>query len=295
MTGANDDGPRAGGPGTGGPGTDAPRTGAPQVDAPGAGALRAEGLRVRLGGRDVLHGVDLRLGPGWTAMVGPNGAGKSTLLRALAGLQRLAGGRVTLDGHDLGAMRPAWRAARLAWLSQSGDVTGELTVRETVELGRIARLGWLGTPGPADRQAVDHAMSLTECAPWQARRLGELSGGERQRVLLARVLATDAPLLLLDEPTTHLDAPHQVILARLFRRLAQDAARPRKVLTVVHDLPIALLADRLIVLDGGRPRAEGAPADPRVQRALVDVFHGAIRIEADGNGRPRVVLAIDDR
>ncbi len=255
--------------------------------------LQASDVRVRLGTREVLQGVSLQVGPGWTALVGPNGAGKSTLLRALAGLQPLAGGRVTLGGADLATLRAAQRARQLAWLAQQGEVTGELTVRETVELGRIAHLGLLGTPGAADHSAVAQAMALTECAAWQSRRLHELSGGERQRVLLARVLATQAPLLLLDEPTTHLDAPHQVTLARLLRRLAHDAAPRRAVLSVLHDLPIALQADRLLLLEQGRLRADGPPSAPAVQAALVQVFQGAIRIDHDAAGRPQVALALD--
>lgn len=271
-------------------------------------ALQAAGVRVRLAQRDVLQGVSLELGSGWTALVGPNGAGKSTLLRALAGLQPLSAGHIDLtvtpaQGRSQGSSKRSTsnvhrlhateRAKHLAWLAQQGDVTGELTVRETVELGRIARLGLLGTPGPHDAAAVDRAMELTECFQWQDRRLHELSGGERQRVLLARVLATEAPLLLLDEPTTHLDAPHQVALARLFRRLAHDTAQPRAVLSVLHDLPIALQADRLVVLDGGMLQADGPPSDPAVHAALVRVFGGAIRVESDGSGRPQVALALD--
>jgi iron complex transport system ATP-binding protein len=136
-------------------------------------------------------------------------------------------------------------------------------------------------------------MAFTECTVWSHRRLHELSGGERQRVLLARVLATEAPMLLLDEPTTHLDAPHQVTLARLLRRLSHDGAQPRTVLSVLHDLPIAMQCDRLLVLEKGRLRADGAPDDPTVQAALVKVFEGAIRIESDGHGTPRVALALD--
>ena len=251
--------------------------------------LRAEGLAVRLGGQGVLIDVDLALSAGWTAIVGPNGAGKSTLLRALAGLQRVHAGQVLLDGRPLGTVTAAQRARCIAWLAQEGDVTGELTVRETVELGRIAHLGLLGTPGAADQAAVERAMTLVECGAWSARRLHELSGGERQRVLLARVLATEAPLLLLDEPTTHLDAPHQVALARLFRRLTAE----RAVVTVLHDLPIALQADRIVVLQAGRLVADGAPDDPRLQRALEAVFDAAIRIEGGAVGRPRVALALD--
>jgi iron complex transport system ATP-binding protein len=264
--------------------------------------LRATDLRVRLGRAEVLQGVTLEIGPGWTALVGPNGAGKSTLLRALAGLQPPASGSVHLRGRGLHTVSAAERAQTLAWLAQQGEVTGELTVRETVELGRIARLGLLGTPRAADAAAVDQAMWLTECSAWAGRRLHELSGGERQRVLLARVLATEAEVLLLDEPTTHLDAPHQRTLARLFKRLAQgmaqdtpqQTAQPRAVLTVLHDLPIALRADRLLVLHGGRLQADGAPSDPAVQAALVRVFDHAIRIDIDASGRPRVALALDD-
>ncbi|MBL8347019.1 MAG: ABC transporter ATP-binding protein [Rubrivivax sp.] len=256
--------------------------------------LRAKDLRVRLGQRDVLQGVNLAVGAGWTALVGPNGAGKSTLLRALAGLQAPSGGQVCLRGRPLQAVPAAERARHLAWLAQQGAVTGELTVRETVELGRIARLGLLGTPGPDDRRAVDAAMALTECTAWQQRRLHELSGGECQRVLLARVLATEAPLLLLDEPTTHLDAPHQVALTRLFRRLAHDTTAPRAVLTVLHDLPIALQADRLLVLDAGRLQVDGSPSDADVQAALIRTFGGAICIDNRTGGRPRVVLALDE-
>lgn len=257
-------------------------------------ALQARALQVRLGDKPVLAGVDLDIGPGWTALVGPNGAGKSTLLRALAGLQPLAGGRVLLQGQDIRHWPAARRAQQMAWLAQQGDVSGELSVRETVELGRMAQLGLLGTPGPQDHAAVERAMAQTECSAWQHRRLQALSGGERQRVLLARVLATEAPLLLLDEPTTHLDAPHQRTLARLFAQLARQAGQPRAVLTVLHDLPIALRADRLLVLQAGQLQATGAPSDPQVQAALVRVFGGAIRIDQDAAGRPRVALALDE-
>ncbi|MEJ7137251.1 ABC transporter ATP-binding protein [Amphibiibacter pelophylacis] len=261
--------------------------------------LFARDLRVRLGGpkagRDVLHGITLDTSPGWTALVGPNGAGKSTLLRALAGLQPLSDGRVRLQPHglDVHSAPPAVRARHLAWLAQQGDISGELTAQETVALGRIARLGLLATPCARDLAVTENAMRLTGCIAWRHRRLHELSGGERQRVLLARVLATQAPLLLLDEPTTHLDAPHQVALARLFRLLAHDSDTPCAILTVLHDLPIALQADRLLVMEGGRLRADGPPGDAAVQQALVEVFQGAIRLERGPDGRPRVTLALD--
>lgn len=255
--------------------------------------LEALDVGVALRGRTVLGPLRATFAGGWTAIVGPNGAGKSTLLRALAGLQPLAAGRIHLNGVELHALPPLERARHIAWLAQQGDVTGELTVRETVELGRLAHLGLMGTPGPADAAAVARAMALTECAGWAGRQLQQLSGGERQRVLLARALATEAPLLLLDEPTTHLDAPHQVALARLFRRLADETDPPRGVVTVLHDLAIALRADRLLVLQQGLIRADGPPADPQVQQAVESVFGGAVHVDTDGAGRPRVALALD--
>lgn len=263
--------------------------------AEGIPALRARGLAVELDGRRVLDGVDLDLGPGWTALVGPNGAGKSTLLRALAGLLRPAAGRVELDGQDLRRLPPATRARGLAWLAQQAEPSGELTVRETVELGRLARLGLHGQPGPADQAAVDQALAETGCSGWAARHLTALSGGERQRVMLARVLATGAPWLLLDEPGTHLDAPQQLALARLLRRLGQGPGPARAVLSVVHEPALAVQADRLLVLAGGRLRAAGSPADPAVQAVLAEVFEGALRFEPGGpQGRPRVRLAFED-
>ncbi|MBH9552273.1 ABC transporter ATP-binding protein [Inhella gelatinilytica] len=252
--------------------------------------LDAKALRIELGGREVLRGVDLQIGPGWTAIVGPNGAGKSTLLRALAGLLQPQHGRVQLTGQALTQWSAPERAQRLAWMAQQGETSGELSVRETVELGRIAHLGLAGVPGVRDREAVERALARCEAQAWTERRLHELSGGERQRVLLARALATEAPLLLLDEPTTHLDAPHQVALARLFRELAQEG---RGVVSVLHDLALALQADRVVVLSAGAVVADGGPQDPALQRALEAVFGHAVRVETGGCGRPQIHLNLE--
>ena len=257
--------------------------------------LEAQDVRVQLGGRDVLHGVSTQIVTGWTAIVGPNGAGKSTLLRAMAGLQQLAAGQVLVQGQALDEMHTPERARRIAWLAQGGESSGDLSVRETVELGRIAQRGLLRTLSRHDAAVVAQAMRATECSAWAARRLTDLSGGERQRVLLARVLATEAPVLLLDEPTTHLDAPHQVALTRLFRRLAQplEDGTQRAVVTVLHDLPIALRADRVLVMQAGRVVATGAPTSPELHRALEQVFEGAVRVSPVPGGA-NVALALDD-
>lgn len=241
--------------------------------------LRAEALTVRLVGRLVVRGVDVDIRPGWTAVVGPNGAGKSTLLRALAGLLRPDSGRVLLGGDDLRAVPALRRGRQVAWLAQAGEASGDLTVAETVALGRIPHLGLGGLPGANDQAAVARALAACECAGWAERPLAELSGGERQRALLARALATEAPLLLLDEPTTHLDPPHQVALVRLLRRLcAADPAQA--VVTVLHELPLALAADRVLLLAEGQLRATGHAGDPSLHRAVEQAFGNAIAIDS---------------
>jgi iron complex transport system ATP-binding protein len=241
--------------------------------------LSAHGLQVALGATPVLHGIDVALGRGWTAIVGPNGAGKSTLLRALAGLLPPAAGEVRIDGRPLVALPPRERAQAVAWLAQQGPGEGELSVREVVALGRLPHLGLLGVAGAADARAVDDAMQAAECAAWAERPLQRLSGGERQRCLLARALAVQAGVLLLDEPTTHLDPPHQIALVRLLQRLA----RTQTVASVLHDLPLALQADRLLVMRAGRIVAAGAPREPALHAALADVFDGAVRIARVGD------------
>lgn len=240
--------------------------------------LEAQSLTVQLGHATVLHEVTLALPTGWTAIVGPNGAGKSTLLRCLAGLLKPQSGEVRLQGRPLAGHSPRERALRIAWLAQQGEATGELTAREVVQLGRLPQLGLFGEPGPRDHVIVQQAMADAECEAWAERRLHELSGGERQRVLLARALAVDAPLLLLDEPTTHLDPPHQVALVRLFQRLARE----RTVVSVLHDLSLALQADHLVVMQAGRVRAIGPASDENVQATLQEVFDHALSIQRIG-------------
>jgi iron complex transport system ATP-binding protein len=246
--------------------------------------LEGQALHVALGQRPVLQGVSCGLAPGWTAIVGPNGAGKSTLLRVLAGLLAPQQGQVRLEGRPLHAWGARERGRRLAWLAQQGEPSGELTARETVALGRLPHLGLFGTLGAADEAAVDAAMAATECSAWAPRLLTELSGGERQRVLLARALATEARTLLLDEPTTHLDPPHQVAVVRLAQRLALT----HTVVTVLHDLPLALHADQVLLLHEGRVVIHTAPRDPALHAALVAVFAGALRVEFR-DGRPVVL------
>ena len=255
-----------------------------------AAALQADGLVLTLGGRRVVDGVSLALQAGqWLALVGPNGAGKSSLLSLLAGLRPADAGRILLAGRPLADWPARQRAQRLAWLSQQGEADGDIAVAEVVGLGRLPQQGLFGAPTPADAAAVQAAMAETECSALAQRRLSDLSGGERQRVLLARALAVGAQVLLLDEPTTHLDAPHQ---RALLRSLAQRARAGVAVAAVLHDLSLALSADRLLVMQAGRLVADGAPADPAVQACLTAVFEQAFTIEPFGTGAARRWVAV---
>ncbi|HEY6134672.1 MAG TPA: ABC transporter ATP-binding protein [Rubrivivax sp.] len=236
--------------------------------------IAAHELQVRLGNRTVLAGATLRFDRGWTAVVGPNGAGKSTLLRTLAGLLPAAAGSVQLEGRPLTDWPLRARGKRIAWLAQHGDAGGDLSARDVVMLGRLPHTGLFAAPMAADESAVDAAMQLTECGAWQDRRLTALSGGERQRVLLARALAVQAPVLLLDEPTTHLDPPHQAALVRLLRRLGREQV----VVSVLHDLPLALHADRVVVLQDGRVCADDTSTSPALHAALERVFENAVQV-----------------
>jgi len=239
--------------------------------------LRAEGLTLRLGGRRVVDDVSLALRGGeWTALVGPNGAGKSSLLQLLAGLRGADAGSVRLASRALQDWPARERAQRLAWLSQQGEADGDIAARDVVRLGRLPRHGLFGAPDAGDEAAVDAAMAETACTDFGARRLNELSGGERQRVLLARALAVGSTVLLLDEPTTHLDAPHQRALLRSLAARARDGVA---VLSVLHDVTLALAADRVLVMDQGRLVADGAPGDADLRAALVAVFGAAFSVE----------------
>ena len=241
-----------------------------------AAALACDALSVGYGSRIVLQGVSLELSAGcWTTVVGPNGCGKSTLLRALAGLAPLRSGSVRLAGRPLSEWSRRERARRLAWLSQNSAAT-ELTASEVVALGRFAHSGWLAHRQTEDDAAMVRAMRSTGSLAWAGRRLSTLSGGERQRVHLARVLAAEAPVLLLDEPTTHLDPPHQEDIARVLREQAHRCGV--SVLTAIHDLSLALTADRVIVLGNRGIIGHGSIRDALAGDWLSTAFETPVQV-----------------
>ena len=243
-----------------------------------APALQGRSLRVNLDGAPVLQDVDVSVTAGrWTCLVGPNGAGKSTLIKTLSGLLSPDAGQALMDGEPLDRLPPRRRAQRLSWLGQGEVASEDLRVYDLVMLGRLPHQAWLAAPGPTDHAAVELALRATQGWPWRDRLLGQLSGGERQRVLLARALAVEAAILVMDEPLTNLDPPHQVDCLRLVR---EGVGRGTTVVTVLHELSLALHADELIVMAGGRIVHQGASHDPSTHAALEAVFEGRIRIRA---------------
>jgi len=254
----------------------------PMLGQASVAALQAEHLQVRLGtardGREVIHDLNLSLPMGrWTAVVGPNGAGKSTLLAALAGL-RPARGRIAWAGRPLVDWPARDRARHLVWLAQGQGGGDDLRVADVVMLGRLPHQGWLSAPSAADQRAVQVALEAVKAWDWRDRALAQLSGGERQRVLLARALATEAKVLLMDEPLANLDPPHQADWVHITRGLV---AQGKTVVSVLHELGIALLADELVVLAQGDLCHQGATSDPATHRALETVFDQRIAVRSD--------------
>ncbi|MDW8335909.1 MAG: ABC transporter ATP-binding protein [Tepidimonas sp.] len=249
----------------------------PEVAPHPAVALAARALSVRLGRTPVLHAVSVDLPRGrWTCIVGPNGAGKSTLLKALAGLLPLSGGQVELLGRPLAQWPRRQRAQSLAWLGQSEPGADDLSAWDVAMLGRLPHQPWLAAPSAADRAAVERALRLTQAWAWRDRPLGQLSGGQRQRVLLARLLAVQAPVVLMDEPLAHLDPPHQADWLALVRTLTQQGCT---VVSVLHELNMALHADELLILDEGRVRHQGPASAAATHRALEAVFEQRIVVQ----------------
>lgn len=222
----------------------------------------------------VLEGADLSLGAGeMVALLGRNGSGKTTLLRVLAGTLTPSAGTVRLFGRAIESWSRAEIARRVAVLPQSTELPTGFTVAELVALGRIPHgRSWFGAD-VADGEAVTAALRDADAGGLAARPVAQLSGGERQRVLVAMALAQEPELLLLDEPTLHLDVAHQLALVRMLERLR--ATRSLTVLAVLHDLNLAAaFADRSVILDGGRlvdAGGGGDPIDPAVARRAFGV------------------------
>ena len=234
--------------------------------------LRCQHLTIGYAGRRVAGPFTAHLPAGQVAaLLGPNGVGKSTLLRRLAGLQPPLGGEVFVDDAPLHQLDAHHRARRVAVVLSGPAAGGSLTVEELVRLGRHPHTGWLGRYTGQDRRAVATALALTGTHAWRGRRVDQLSDGERQQVMVARALAQDTPLLLLDEPTAHLDLINRVQVLTLLRALTTD--HPRSLLFSTHELDLALrTCDRLWLLDRRGTLTTGLPEELVLDGTLTAAF-----------------------
>lgn len=252
--------------------------------------LTLDGLTINYGSRSILRNVTLRVVPGEVlAVIGPNGAGKSTLIRAASGGLRPVRGRALLDGLEAYSLPPDLRARQVAIVPQALRLPEAFTVLETVLMGRTPYLGWLGRESRADYAIAQAAMERADVAELAARCIGELSGGEQQRVLIARALAQAAPILLMDEPTAHLDLKHQVSLLSLARDLAHR--ENLAVLVALHDLNLAAqFADRVALLVNGEVRTLGLPTEVLTPSNLSLAYGLAVSvITHPSHGTPLVI------
>ncbi len=248
------------------------------------------------GDRQAIAGVSLALRPGrMLGLLGPNGSGKSTLLRLAAGLLQPAAGTVRLEGHDLATLDRPTVARRIAVVPQSAALPEGFTGWDVALAGRTPHLRPLAQASRHDEAVARRALDLTNALPLADRRAGELSGGERQRLLLARALAQEPDVLLLDEPTTHLDLPHQVALLALVRRFAREEGLA--VLGAFHDLNLASeYCDDLALLRAGRLVALGPPAEVLTADGILAVYGMTVPLlRHPDSGRPAILPPAAER
>lgn len=261
--------------------------------------LEIRHLTLSYGERVALRDVSLSLARGeLLGVVGPNASGKSSLIRAVTNVVAPQRGEVWLDGSPVRRLSQRELALRVAVVPQNPSLPEAFTALEVVLMGRTPHLGLLQSEGRADWAAVRHALEQTDAWHLADRRIGELSGGERQRVVLARALAQEAPLLLLDEPTAHLDVGHQAEVLELMQRLCHtDGAdgRSKAVLAVVHDLTLAAqYCDRLAMLSEGRLVALGSPHEVLSPQLLASVYRTQVSVFPHPiTGRPVVTPAVN--
>ncbi|KQR78524.1 hypothetical protein ASG35_08850 [Burkholderia sp. Leaf177] len=257
-------------------------------------ALTARSLTVGYGEHVVLDRLDVSIEAGRvTALCGPNGCGKSTLLRTLAGLQPTLDGHVEVNGVPVGTLRRRELARTLTMLAQFNQIPAGLTVRELVAYGRYAYGGWLRGLTRTDHAAIDEALDASGLAADASRDVAALSGGERQRVWIAMALAQQAPIVLLDEPTTYLDIHHQLDILRELRRLNRE--RGLTIVWVLHDLnQAAAFSDEIVLMRAGRIIAQGAPDAMLDPHHLNDTFGvQMLKIAHPQTGAPMCVPAYE--
>jgi len=253
--------------------------------------LQAQGVDFSYYDGLVLQGVSLKLRRGdLVGLIGPNGAGKTTLLRVLSGLLKPRRGLVYLDSREIGQLSRRQIARRVAVVPQDLIIPFAFTAYGMVMLGRTPYVPPLLSAGPRDRQVVMEKMELTDTLALAERPFNELSGGEQRRVVIAMALAQEPEILLLDEPTLHLDIKHQIEILELAKRL--NRAGSLTVLATMHDLNLAALYfDRLLMLNGGKIVAEGLPAEVLREESIRRVFGAQVRVEQHPtHNKPHIIV-----
>jgi iron complex transport system ATP-binding protein len=234
--------------------------------------LSIRSISVNYGETEILHNLSLNVQAGEVvSLIGPNGAGKTTLIRAISGILPLQSGSVQVDELDLATIPIAERARLLAVVPQARRLPPEYSVQQTVLMGRTPYLNWLGNLSKNDYDKASWAIDRTQLSDFNDRRVDELSGGEQQLVLVARALAQDSSVILLDEPTAHLDLRHQAAILDLVHTLARE--RGLAVLMSLHDLNlVSLYSDRIALLRDGQILAFGNPKEVLSPQYLSDVY-----------------------
>ncbi|HWI65209.1 MAG TPA: heme ABC transporter ATP-binding protein [Symbiobacteriaceae bacterium] len=258
--------------------------------------LSVDRLSVGYGSRPVLQEFSLGVPRGaFLAVVGPNGCGKSTLVKAISRALKPSAGKVALADRDIWALKPRDLARQVAVVAQETGVEFDFTVEEVVAMGRLPHVARFRRETAADERAVQAALTATSTTHLAGRLVTGLSGGERQRVMVARALAQEPQLLILDEPTAHLDIAHQVELLDLTRRLNREQGLT--VIAVLHDLNLAAqYADRLLMMKEGRRFAEGAPADVVTEPNVAAVYGSRVKVTVHPEeGSPHVILLSGER
>ena len=244
--------------------------------------LKIDNVSLGYGGHeDILRNISLEVGRSEIlCLIGKNGSGKTTLLRGITGILPLRSGKITYDDVDLSALDPKARARLTAVVPQAAGLPQGYTVYETVAHGRTPYLNWYGKMSSADEMIVENAVRITGLEKFADKEVSRLSGGEQQRVILARALAQEAPVMILDEPTNYLDLHYQVSLLNLERSICKE--KGLSVIVIIHDLNLAArVADRIAILDRGQIVNIGAPSEVLQEKILSEVYDTPVRVLND--------------